>query len=52
MDKFIKEDASLILGYQLGDNHINLVCYAYDATIITEIEDDLQRQLYCLYQIA
>ena len=33
-------------GYNVGEKDINIVCYADDAVLITESEDDLQRLLH------
>ena len=30
-------------GYPLGDENVNMVCYADDATLVADNEDDLQR---------
>ena len=39
-------------GYNLGEKDINIVCYADDAVLITESEDDLQRLLHQFGKIA
>lgn len=36
----------------MGQNKISLICYADDAVLIAEIEDDLQRQLHKLHLTA
>lgn len=52
MDEIIKEVTSLNLGYRLNKNTTSMVCYADDAAIIAETEDDLQRQLYKFYKTS
>jgi len=51
MYRIIKEVSSLNMGYRMGQNkRISMVCYADDAAIFVETEDDLQRQLRNLCQ--
>lgn len=52
MDKIIEEVAAMGLGYRMGRNKISIICYADDAVIIAETENDLQRQLHKLYLAA
>ena len=33
-------------GYKMGDNELNMVCYADDVVLMANTEDDLQRLLY------
>lgn len=40
------------LEYSMSDRKISIVCYAHDATIKTNSEDDLQRQPYAFYTNA
>lgn len=39
-------------GYKMGEQEINLLCYADDAVLIAESEDDLQRLLHQLTTVA
>lgn len=43
IDKIIEELSAMGLGYRMGQNKISIICYADDAVVITEKEDDLQR---------
>ena len=52
MDSIIKQVADMNKGYRMGHNRISMVCYADDAVIIAETEDDLQRQLHKFYQAS
>jgi len=53
MDTIIEEVSSLNMGYQMGQNkRISMVCYADDAAIFAEKEDDLQRQLHKFCQVS
>ena len=45
MNEIIK-DLKGLQGYSLGDENVNTVCYADDATLVADNEDDLQRLLY------
>jgi hypothetical protein len=45
MDKIIEEVAELNVGYRMGERLLNIECYADDATIIAESEQDLQLML-------
>jgi len=42
MDRIIEEVSSLNMGYRLGQNK-RMVCYADDAAIFAEKEDDLHK---------
>jgi len=47
MDRIIEEVSLLNMGYRMEQNkRISMVCYADDAAIFAETEDDLQRQLH------
>lgn len=46
MDEIIKEVKTAREGVKLGRKGIKIVCYADDAVITSEDEDDLQRMLY------
>ena len=46
MDKIIEDIKSLDLGYTLGKNKIDIVCYADDAVLIADSENDLQKLLH------
>ena len=50
MNKIIKKITSLNLGYRMGNKRIDVVCYADDAAIIAESENDLRRQLFQFFQ--
>lgn len=52
MDEIIQQVTSLNLGYRMGHSKISMVCYADDAAIIAETENDLQRQLLKFYQVS
>jgi len=39
-------------GYKMGNTYFNAVCYAYDAVLIADFEDDLQRLLHFFNQSA
>jgi hypothetical protein len=41
----ITKDLRDVQGYPLRDENVNIVCYADDATLIADNEDDLQRLL-------
>ena len=45
MNKIIK-DLKGLQGYSLGDENVNIVCYADDATLVVDNKDDLQQLLY------
>ena len=51
MDEIIKK-VRLNNGYHLGETEIKILCYADDAVIIVEEENDLQRLLYTFYTTA
>lgn len=40
------------LGYRMRTGDIKIVCYADNAILISEYEDDLQRLLYAFYLIT
>ena len=40
----------VLQGYSLGDENVNMLCYADDATIVADNEDGLQRLLYRFLQ--
>lgn len=42
----------LNVGYRMNDKVISMVCYADDAAIVAETEDDLQKQLFKLHQTS
>lgn len=46
MDKIIEQVPSMNLRYRLNNYQINRICYADDAKIWAETEDNLQRQMY------
>jgi Reverse transcriptase (RNA-dependent DNA polymerase) len=46
MDEIILQVKNLNRGYRMGEEIISIVCYADDAILIAESEDDLQRLLY------
>lgn len=52
MDELIKAVKSTGLGYRMGTQKINILCYADDAVIIAETEDDLQRMLQAFHKQA
>lgn len=52
MDKIIEEVATLNMGYRMNNKPISMVCYADDAAIFAENENDLQRQLFKFYQVS
>ena len=52
MGKIINKVTSLNLGYKMGNKRIGMVCYADDAALIADSEDDLQRQLFQFFQIS
>lgn len=45
MDEIIEEVSGMRLGYRTHKKPISMICYADDATLLAETEDDLQRQL-------
>lgn len=45
MNEIIK-DVRGMRGYSMGDNDVNIVCYADDVALVAEDEDSLQRLLY------
>jgi len=51
--RIIEEVSSLNMGYRMGQNkRISMVCYADDAAIFAETEDDLQRKLHQFCQVT
>ena len=46
MDIIIEKVTSMNIGYRMGHNRVSMVCYADDAAIIAETEDNMQRQLH------
>lgn len=51
MDEIIKQVRRL-RGYRMGNRNITILCYADDAVLVAENEDDLQRLLYCFNRVA
>lgn len=45
MDEIIR-NVRLLKGYSMGDQEITILCYADDAVLVAENEDDLQRLLH------
>ena len=45
MDEIIKA-VRVLRGYKMGDRNVNILCYADDAVLLAESEDDLQRLLH------
>ena len=45
MDEIIKK-VSKLRGYKMGEKKINILCYADDAVLVAEDENDLQRLLH------
>ena len=45
MNELIK-DLKNVQGYSMGDENVNIVCYADDAALVVESENDLQRLLH------
>lgn len=52
MDQIIDEVTAMGIGFRMSGRRISMVCYADDAAILAETEDDLQRQLYKFHQIS
>jgi len=52
MDKIIQNIEETGRGYKMGSNEVKCVCYADDAVLISDNEDDLQRQLFNLINTA
>jgi len=46
MDEIIKSVKDIKAGYNMGNNTIQILCYADDAMLFTKREDDLQKLLY------
>ena len=46
MDKIIEAVRDTRIGYRMGYNKISIICYADDAVLVAEDEDDLQRLLH------
>ena len=51
MDEIIKK-VSKLRGYKMGEKKINILCYADDAVLVAENEDDLQRLLHQFNLVA
>ena len=45
MDEILKQVHKL-KGYKMGSKEVKILCYADDAVLVAESEDDLQRLLY------
>lgn len=52
MDELISEVKRTGKGYRLGGKEIKIICYADDAVLISEDEDNLQRMLFKFENIA
>ncbi|XP_056633527.1 uncharacterized protein LOC130443087 [Diorhabda sublineata] len=52
MDQLVETVKNLGLGYRMGTYKINILCYADDAVLIAESEDDLQRMLHAFSKLA
>lgn len=52
MDEIVNEVKQAGRGYRMGDRGVKIICYADDAVIVSEDEDDLQRLLYKFQQTA
>lgn len=52
MNEIIKEVKNTGTGYRMTNNCLKIICYADDATLISENEDDLQRLLFALNKAA
>ena len=48
----VKKVTSVNLGYRMGNKKIGTACYADDAAIIAESENDLQGQLFKFFQAS
>jgi len=46
MDEIIKSVKDIKTEYNMGNNTIQILCYADDAMLFTKREDDLQKLLY------
>lgn len=46
MDEVIQTIKNLNIGYSMGGRTTNIICYADDAVLLADNEDDLQRLLY------
>ena len=51
-NQFIDEVGGLGLGYRINKKPISMICYADDATILAETEDNLQRQFHRFNQVS
>lgn len=51
MDELIRR-VHTMRSYRMGDKEINIICYADDAALVAESEDDLQRLLHQLNRTA
>ena len=52
MDRIINQVKGVGRGYRMGKTEFKILCYADDAVLIAEIEDDLLRMLFELNQTA
>ncbi|XP_055389680.1 uncharacterized protein LOC129618740 [Condylostylus longicornis] len=52
MDKIIRAIKSMHIGYRLENHAISIICYADDAVLIAESENDIQRLLFKFQQTA
>ncbi|XP_055380820.1 uncharacterized protein LOC129611625 [Condylostylus longicornis] len=52
MDEIIKKVKCAGRGYKIGDNEIKCVCFADDAVLISDSEDNLQRLVYAFEKAA
>lgn len=52
MDKIIQNVKNTSSGYRLGSKEIQIVCYADDAMIVAENEDNVQRLLHTFHNTA
>ena len=52
IEKIIKKVTSLNLGYRMGNKRIDMVCYADDAAIMAQSENDPQRQLVWFFRAS
>lgn len=46
MNEIIEEVKELHIGYEMANRSLGILCYADDATLMAESEDDLQRLLF------
>ena len=52
MDRIINHVKGVGLGYRMGQTEFQILCYADDAVLIAESEDNLQRMLFEFNQTA